>query len=1019
MPTSAGSASFGRLSQYEMKGAALSARKDTRHMARPKLLIEQWLPIEKIGAECMRDASAAKKPPLNRLHVWWARRPLTVSRAAILASLLPAYPTDEDPDARPWPDHFRTKFPSFDSYKAWFLRLIGILGDPVAGKKILAMARTTGKMVPNPYTYARAFTYNPSDEQLEQLYDLLEWAWGTREISFCDPMSGGGSIPFEALHYGLTVHANELNPVASVILKATLDFPARFGPSLVEDLKKYGRLWTEKVQARLRPFFSKMDDNAIGACYLWARTVACPVTGKLVPLVPNWWLRKGSDPIAVRVIADSKEDRCRFEIVQGATACKRADPDKGTVKRGTGLSPWTGETIDGDYIKAEAQAGRMCQQLFAVGIKRTGDFSFRAPNAEDEQVVLLAKREVQGKQAVWEAKGLVPEEPRRAGRADWACEIYGATKWSDTFGPRQLLSTITMIECLEEVIAEAGIGLDSSREQALRSYFALVLGKVVDNNSIQSTWESSRVKIAHSFKRHDFNMCWASGEYDASKNLLSWSIHQVVDSARSISQLLLRGGESLFGKNGNRLPTITVGPAQTLRGVGSGQFRSICVDPPYYDNVMYAECSNFFYVWMKRSLSQVFPSFFASELVDSEDEAVMNAARFKAMGKKAKPLATADYENKMFACFKEMNRVLHPEGVLTVMFTHKQVQAWDTLGSSLMRAGFRIDASWPVHTESEASLHQAKKNAAASTILLVCRKREAASESAWWDDLKGHVKETARETAQWFEKEGIRGVDLYISTFGPVLSIISERWPVLTSNSESKTGNPIPLQPSETLDLARHEVINLRKQGLLLGRSVEFEPVTDWYLMAWDAFRAQEFPADEARKLALALGLDLEANLVRDKRLITRKGKNVTIALPSARRKKGMVDPESEGFPHLIDALHTAMMVYEEDGSKACQVFIDRHDLRNDSRIKALVQAAMQAIPTTRGKDGKFLRPEMTTLDALRLLVWEDLPAPPEEEVPKIDTQMVMFGKPSTDQEGDETEEDIDEEAEDDESEEE
>jgi len=121
-------------------------------VSRPKLLIEQWLPIEAIGAECMRDASAAKKPPLNRLHIWWARRPLTVSRAAILASLLPAYPTDEDSEARPWPDRFRTQFPSFDSYKAWFLRLIGILGDPVAGKKILAMARTTGKMVPNPYT---------------------------------------------------------------------------------------------------------------------------------------------------------------------------------------------------------------------------------------------------------------------------------------------------------------------------------------------------------------------------------------------------------------------------------------------------------------------------------------------------------------------------------------------------------------------------------------------------------------------------------------------------------------------------------------------------------------------------------------------------------------------------------------------------------------------------------------------------------------------------------------------------
>ena len=195
-------------------------------------------------------------------------------------------------------------------------------------------------------------------------------------------MSGGGSIPFEALRYGLIVHANELNPVASVILKATLDYSARYGPSLVEDIKKYGRLWTEKVQARLRPYFSEMDEDAIGACYLWARTVACPETGKPVPLSPNWWLKRGSAPIAVRVIADPNEDQRRFEIARGVTACKKSNPDKGTVKRGTGISPWTGGTIVGDYIKAEAQAGRMGQQLFAVGIKKTGDFSFRAPNIE-------------------------------------------------------------------------------------------------------------------------------------------------------------------------------------------------------------------------------------------------------------------------------------------------------------------------------------------------------------------------------------------------------------------------------------------------------------------------------------------------------------------------------------------------------------------------------------------------------------------------------------------------------------
>jgi hypothetical protein len=149
--------------------------------------------------------------------------------------------------------------------------------------------------------------------------------------------------------------------------------------------------------------------------------------------------------------------------------------------------------------------------------------------------------------------------------------------------------------------------------------------------------------------------------------------------------------------------------------------------------------------------------------------------------------------------------------------------------------------------------------------------------------------------------------------------------------------------------------------------------------------------------------------------VVSKTSKNVSTALPAARRKKGMVDPEAEAFPHLIDALHTAMMVYEEDGSKSCEVFIDRHGLRNDSRIKALALAMMQAIPTTLGKDGRFLRPEMTTLDALRFLVWEDLPAPPEEKVPEIPTQLDLFARSSGDGEGDEDEVDLEDEGEDDE----
>jgi adenine-specific DNA methylase len=476
------------------------------------------------------------------------------------------------------------------------------------------------------------------------------------------------------------------------------------------------------------------------------------------------------------------------------------NPQKGTIKKGTAVSPWTRDSIDGAYIKSEAQAGRMGEQLVAVGIKDHDGLSFRSPNTSDQEAFERAKQEYYGRQPSWDAANLIPNEPRKAGRADWACEIYGARHWSDTYSIRQLFAMVMFLECMRDTVRIAASENARDRAAAIQTYLALALDKAADYNSKQVGWDVTRRKIAHAFTRHDLSMRWSFAEFDAGRVLAPWAVDQVVDAYIDVASLAELPSKDLFGESALRTIDrlqLSQGKAQSLSAIPAGSIRVITVDPPYYDNVNYAECSNYFYVWMKRTLGDLCPSFFATELANEDDEAVMNVARFKDMGRKAKPLAIADYENKMQAAFTEMNRVLAHDGILTVMFTHKEVDAWDTLGSSLIRAGFQIDSSWPVHTESEKSLHQAKKNAAASTILLVCRKREEASEPVWWDDLKNKVRERAREKAEEFEQAGICGVDLYISTFGPVLSIISEHWPVLTSQSDSK-GSPIPLKPGDS-----------------------------------------------------------------------------------------------------------------------------------------------------------------------------------------------------------------------------
>ena len=214
------------------------------------VLLEDWLPFETVGAESLRDQSAAQKPALNRLHVWWARRPLTISRAAIVASVLPPFGA--------LPEQFNERFPTEASYHEWYLRLLGILGDPVAARKLIQADKAgTIKLTKNPFTHARAFTVNPTTEDLAVMRQILKATWGEEQLRVLDPFSGGGSIPFEGRRYGFDVVANELNPVACTVLRSTLDYPFRFGKSLRADIKKWGATWVLTAGERLASFFPK------------------------------------------------------------------------------------------------------------------------------------------------------------------------------------------------------------------------------------------------------------------------------------------------------------------------------------------------------------------------------------------------------------------------------------------------------------------------------------------------------------------------------------------------------------------------------------------------------------------------------------------------------------------------------------------------------------------------------------------------------------------------------------------
>ena len=895
----------------------------------------------------------------------------------MLASVLPAWTEDFARFALE-KGHFRSE----EEYRKWFVRLCGIYGDPVSARAKLLAAREIGEWIKNPYTHDRAFTVNPAPENLEILQDIVAHTWGKRQLTLLDPFAGGGSIPFEGLRYGFDTQAVELNPVACSILRGSVDHPFAFGSTLTYDLRKYGTILTEGLQKRLRPFFSTVDDIAsvVGVAYLWARTVTCPYTYKPVPLAPNWWLaRSGSTGVAARPVFDPDSRAARFEIVSvDEGGANGFDPGNGTVRRGKGRSPWASDqVIEGDYIKAEAQEGRIGSQLFCVAVKKArGGFDFRAPTAADQKAIEKAEESLAGKVVDWDARGWIPSESIPPGNKTDEPRRYGMPTWADMFSPRQLLAVGSYIEALHELIPRIEKELPGDRAKAVVTYLGMVLSKVVNYNSQLTVWHPTRSQIANTFNRHDFAFCWTHGEFDASRNLFPWALDQVCDAYAGIAKLA-EPAHRIFEQARTRVPVqVTQASASDLSHIPDGSVDLILTDPPYYDNVMYGELSDFFYVWMKRTLGDIHPDLFGDDLANKDDEAVANPARFASLGRKKKMLACGDYERKMAAAFREAHRVLSDHGVLTVMFTHKKVEAWDTLAMSLLEAGFAIHSSWPVHTESEHSLHQARKNAAKSTILLTCRKRPPGTEPAWWEDIRGRVRRTARDTAENLEKQGISGVDLYIATFGPTLAILSESWPVLTSHDDEETGKPIPLRPDVALDLARSEVLELRKRGLL-GHDTRFDSVTDWCLMAWDAFKAAEFQADEARKLALALGLDLERDLIAGNRILKKKGASVQLLPPSGRRGRGRVDPDTETFAIWIDAAHTAMLLYEEEGSPAAGAFLMRTGFLRDATFKSLLQALVNAIPRVR-KKGKLVRSEARSIDGLRLAFFGDIEAPPD-----------------------------------------
>ncbi len=935
-------------------------------------LIERWLPIAALGIESVRERTPMTPYPApNRLHVWWARRPLVASRAAVLASLLPA-----------------------DADRERFLHVLGIHGDPVAARFAIDRAKRTGIRVANPYGYDRAFKFSPTPSDREWIESNLSTS--PSSIRVCDPTAGGGSIPFETARLGLWAIGNDLNPVAAMLLRATVEWPSRLPHEMRILFESLASVWRNRLEDRLGFCFpQKRAPGQVDMTYLWARTIICPYCAGLIPLSPNWRLAPGGTGVRLKPELGTglgSENRiCSFEIVERAR-----NQSKGTVSRGVGSCPYSdcGRVVDGDEIKRQARAGGMGEQLYAVVYKkrvpkilksgRRGKDrwvrGYRAPRPEDDNGAAIEARLAE-KLPEWEAFDMMPSERFPENGSDLTPIRYGMPLWRDLFSPRQLLCHGTGVEIFREMLeTDRKDGKLTDVRRAAYGYLALALDTILNYNSRSGRWDNTTNRVRSIFDRHDFGFVWSYAEMAplVSGVGYDWAIEKTTKCIGELVSLVrpeASGDDGFFGSEYTPPPiTISCKPGDSLDHIEDGSVDAVVMDPPYYDNVMYAELSDFFYVWLKRTAGHVYPELFRRVLTDKESEAVANPARFRGE-KGAAALAGRDYQERMASIFAECRRALKPDGVMTLMFTHKATGAWDALTKGLMEARFTITASWPVNTEASGSLNIRNKAGAKSTIFLVCRPRVDeggdGDEKVYWEDVEPRVAQAVRQRIVEFQEAGIAGVDLYLACFGPALEEFSRRWPLRRGTPREMPDerrrrkqlqlfedewDPYAATPEDALDAARREVKRWRLEQLThLEADADLDAPTAFFVLAWDAFRAPIFPYDEALRLAHAVGADLDRDVVG--RLAGKKGGNVVLWDSAHRAAKGALGP-ADGSRGMIDAIHHAANMARLRSLNAARELLADASVDKDARFFAALEAALEVLPVSKAFTGIDLEGE-------------------------------------------------------------
>ena len=766
-----------------------------------KKLIEVSMPLEAINKASAREKSIRHGHP-STLHLWWARRPLAACRAVLFGQIV------DDPSS--WPE----EFPTIEDQERERARLHGLIAEMMPWKAtndevILnkarfeiarSIARGRGEALPAPSDPAAILTY------------LAEKA-----PPVCDPFCGGGSIPLEAQRLGLRAHGSDLNPVAVLISKATCEIPAKFAgrppvnpersaletwtgaQGLTEDIRYYGQWMSDEAESLIGHLYPKVKvTKAMGAeredlkpyvgkeltviAWLWARTVASPdpmTRGTHVPLASSFILssKKGKEAIVIPVV-DREKGKYRFTV-----KASRVDTDtiarakKGTKAEGSAnfTCLMSGAPISGENIRVEGRAGRLGIRLMAVVAEGNRGRIYLEPRKEMEETARAAKPN-------WK-----PDVEFFQKALGFRIGNYGMSKWSDLFTSRQLVALTTfsnlISEAREKVLADAsaaGMNIDASPTSrlaeggsgaaayadAVATYLGLCIGRLANRSSNLSFWNPGRETVEQVFARQALPPVWDFCEC----NPFSDSSGNFIGQLGYLANVVAVSPVDKLKAQGTVIQQDAAGDTSLL-------FEAvIATDPPYYDNIGYADLSDFFYVWQRRALSDVWPDLFRRVLTPKDAELVATPHRHG--GKKA---AEMFFLEGMGRALQNMHRLGTGEFPVTLYYAFKQSEVakegltspgWATFLQSVVDAGYLIDGTWPVRTELAIALKK-KKSALASSIVLVCRKRSPDAPSITRREFIARLRAALPSALQKIRAGGVGPVDIAQASIGPGMGVFT------------------------------------------------------------------------------------------------------------------------------------------------------------------------------------------------------------------------------------------------------